>query len=200
MTTSDETTRRIASARELCGFLASMGSVDDADHRVLATHERIVQAIESICANHQGADSFTPTQVECLKEIAFQITFVMDPNNKPPGRIRKIRNDLKQASWVVKIPIIIALVSLIGGVFGWFFGFFHLEQAPTHQQSNSQAPGTTQIPPTSSNQSPSATTIQPPSANQTPAATLSRAPSSNQVPSATPPLDIRPQNQSRSKP
>lgn len=111
--------RRIEAARQSREIISSFEKIGNADHRTLAVHDRVVEAIEDICLKHRGKSTcFTDSQVECLKEVAFHIAYILDPLNKIPSSfLGRVRAEFKNSSWLVKLGFLFAIVSAVAGFF-----------------------------------------------------------------------------------
>lgn len=110
----DTKQRQIEAAQQIREYLGSIDQLQNADHRAAATYDQIVGGIHEICDKHHQEHSgcFTPPQIACLKEIGFQVAYIADPRDRvPPTGLTKIRHDFKQASWLVKIPVIVGLLA-----------------------------------------------------------------------------------------
>jgi hypothetical protein len=116
MNIEDDRKRRINAANDARRFLGSLDQIKDAAHREAATHDRIIEAVGNYCREHGELENcFTPTQVECLKDVCFHIAYIVDARNRaPPRGWKKVANDFRQVSWVVKLPVILGLLTFLG--------------------------------------------------------------------------------------
>jgi hypothetical protein len=111
--------RRIEAARKSHAVIAAYDKVDDPEHRTVAVSRQIDDVIDDICEGHkaEGGACFSDSQVECLKEIAFHIAFILDPRNKTPSTTwGRIRAEMKTASWTANILFWAAVVGAIAAL------------------------------------------------------------------------------------
>jgi hypothetical protein len=116
-----ERDRRLSAARKSRDAIASYYKVDDIDHRSLAIHDRIDEAIDAICTAHQKSRGqglcFTTQQIECLKEIGFHIHYVADPRNQAPHRLLgRIFEEVKGSSWITRLTLIFAVIGAVSSL------------------------------------------------------------------------------------
>lgn len=76
--------KRIGDAETLLKSVASLKSVPDTERQIFL-HDRIISVIESLCARDEGKQPFTKAQVEILKDVAYQILYIVDTKleNRP---------------------------------------------------------------------------------------------------------------------
>src|SRR5258708_5031993 len=76
--------RRLGDASSLQDAITSLGKVSET-HRIGFVHDRLMSAIDDICKTHQGtgAAKFTPAQILIIKDVAFQMVYLLDPKNRP---------------------------------------------------------------------------------------------------------------------
>lgn len=113
MSTDHDRDQSISLARELQEVLSSVEHIPNADHRAALAYDKIHQAVSDICANHShgGAPCFSEPQVKALKEMAFQIAFILDPVNRAPRTISaRAKAAWRRESWGMKVSIVLALI------------------------------------------------------------------------------------------
>lgn len=110
---------RISDASELVKQIASLHSVAS-DHRTVFVHDRLMSAIDDICAKHKNGNSaaFTPKQVMAIKDIAFHIVFIMDSRNHPRGFFGRAWSEFKTAGIATKITIVSGIIGIIVAIGG----------------------------------------------------------------------------------
>lgn len=125
--TEDHRERRLADSSKLLEMIDSLEKVKG-NSRLLHVHDELMHAIDrSVNGGPTGTGKapFTSAQMTIIKDIAFQIVYVLDPaNRRPRGFFRAIWTEWLALSALTKIGSIVALIgtlgaAIVGGVKGW---------------------------------------------------------------------------------
>ena len=114
---NDDRDGRLLTARTFNDAIASLSKVED-EQRITFVHDRMMSAIDDICKKHQGTgrDRFTAAQILILKEIIFQVIYVVDTRNRPAqGFLRSLWSDFKAQSPLKQVGIATTVITFIAG-------------------------------------------------------------------------------------
>jgi hypothetical protein len=105
------------------------------DSRIVHVHNEVVYAIDKACEEHKNP--FSPRQREMLKDVVFQVVYILDPRNREPkGFCRKLAAEWRELTLLKKIATAAAtavflatailgaldLPAKISGKLDWLFG------------------------------------------------------------------------------
>lgn len=115
----DHRDRRLTEAADLQKSFDALLKVDPSQRPGLI-HDRLMAAVESICAKHRATkDVFSYAQMNIIKDIAFQIVHIVDPVNKPPrGFFSVLWAEWKSKSPIGKLGSGFAVITAITALFG----------------------------------------------------------------------------------
>lgn len=110
--TDDQRNGRVQRSKKLREQIGALEKVES-QHRAVFLHDRLMDAIDDICAAEKPGErtAFTIKQVDILKDVAFQIVFLLDPANQPPksrwGRLRQSWRSLEPGDkWTIGVAIL----------------------------------------------------------------------------------------------
>lgn len=119
--TGGQRDRRLSEAADLKDAVDALYKVSP-EQRLGFLHDRICLTIDDLCAKKKrnGSATFTAEQVHVLKDIAFQIVYVLDSESRTPRTLPgKLRREFSQLSLMAKISAgAAALAFLLGTVNG----------------------------------------------------------------------------------
>jgi hypothetical protein len=147
--------RRLDDASDFHDALNSLGKVNET-HRIGFVHDRLMSAIDDICKVHQGGgpSKFTASQILILKDIVFQVVYVLDPKNRSTkGFFRRLLVDWKEQSPLKQISLAAATVVFVAAAIAgvvqatdtWlkptlqYFKIIHVEEPPKAAGATSPA-------------------------------------------------------------
>jgi len=156
----NERKRRLDDASDFHDALNSLGKVNET-HRIGFVHDRLMSAIDDICKTHQGGGQtkFSASQILILKDIVFQVVYVLDPKNRSTkGFFKRLLGDWKEQSPLKQISLAVAtvvfLAAAIAGVVQaadtWlkptlqYFKIIHVEEPP--KAAGATSPPASQLP------------------------------------------------------
>jgi len=155
---TDHRERRVADASKLLGAIEPYTKVES-DARIAAIHNELMFAIDRALDQH-GEHRFRQHEIEVLKDISFQIIYVLDAINQPKRGFRKtLWQEFKKASAIEKLKVLAVLVTIgtfIGGVIAgsatvvkpWIDSLATkpIEPAPQAVPTNATSPSVNQSP------------------------------------------------------
>ncbi len=99
--------------------MRSLGKVTE-QRRAEFIHDRLMSAIDDICHERlKSGTKFTPAQILVLKDIAFQIVYILDQrHNRRPHFLPALWTDFKQQSPLKKLGLVSGILLAIFGIFG----------------------------------------------------------------------------------
>jgi len=111
--------QRLGTASTLHEAIRSLGKVTD-ERRVEFIHDRLMSAIDDICHERlKSGTKFSPAQVLVLKDIAFQIVYILDErNNRRQGFLGALWADFYQLSPLKKLGLLSGVVLTLFGIVG----------------------------------------------------------------------------------
>jgi hypothetical protein len=111
--------QRLGTASTLHEAIRSLGKVTDL-RRAEFIHDRLMSAIDDICHERlKSGTKFTPAQILVLKDIAFQIVYILDQrNNRHQGFFSALWAEFKQLSPLKKLGLVSGIVLTIFGIVG----------------------------------------------------------------------------------
>jgi hypothetical protein len=156
--------RRLNDATTLHELVESLTPVDPTK-RMALIHDQLMAAIDDSCKTHTAsrASGFNAPQLAIIKDIAFQIVYVLHPLNKtqPKGFFRSLWAEWKQKSPMTKIGIVIGVIvflaTSISGIYHFGSDAWSWWNAKQAQESAKPAPkpdGNKSASPSTATQSP----------------------------------------------
>ncbi|MCP2219917.1 hypothetical protein [Bradyrhizobium elkanii] len=120
--------KRLGNASSLHEAIKSLGKVSE-ERRAEFIHDRLMSAIDDICRERlekpKNANRFTNQQVLVLKDIAFQIVYILDARHqRRTGFFGGVWSEFKKESGLKKLALlgggILTVFAIIGGAYaGW---------------------------------------------------------------------------------
>ena len=108
--------QRLTDASSLREALSSLLHVQP-EKRAEFVHDRLMSAVDDICKKHAvgGNKGFTPTQTWIVKDIAYQIVYILDPLNQPQkvGFLQSLLTEWKEKTAFGKIKIIFSTILIL---------------------------------------------------------------------------------------
>lgn len=93
----------------MAAVVASAGDVRNVDHRRAFIHDKIAEAVDTICYAERERPPFDRRQIDCLIEIGVQLVFIADPRNKPArGVLGRAMPGWRDARWIEKAGLAVA--------------------------------------------------------------------------------------------
>jgi hypothetical protein len=139
--TDGDRERRVANAAKLFEAISPYTNVDS-DARIAALHNELIYGIDrALTQNSQHR--FHSHEIEVLKDISFQIVYVLDAMTQSPKGFRKaLWHEFKRASPMKKIGAVGAVLLFLGGALGGTITFYHTTIKPlwAWQSTNPSAP------------------------------------------------------------
>jgi hypothetical protein len=142
--TDDHRTRRVADASALLKAIAPYTKVES-DARIAAVHNELMFAIDRALAKHDG-HRFQNHEIDVLKDVAFQIVYVLDAMTQSPKGFRhSLWQEFKRASAMKKVGVLATTLAFIGGA---MLGSITLYKETIKPWFTTPAPAVTASPPT----------------------------------------------------
>lgn len=117
----NERNRRIDDASSLIDDIAALDRVK-VEQRIGLVHDRLMSAIDDICekSRNGGASAYNQKQIRVLKDIAFQIVYILDKRNQPPrGLVPATISYYKRTTAFNKIAILAGVVTIMAGLLAY---------------------------------------------------------------------------------
>ena len=112
----DHRERRLADSSKLQGIITGLSKVPQPS-RMLHVHDELMHAIDRCLATHKG-HRFETKEIEVIKDVAFQIVYMLDPSNRPARGFFALWRDFKTLSALQKAGAIGGVLAFLGGAIG----------------------------------------------------------------------------------
>lgn len=112
---------RLEDASELVKEIAALSKVKP-EYRAGLIHDRLVSAIDDICVKRKGDGQavFTSKQISVIKDVAFQIVYILDKRNHPSGVFSRSAASFKDASLTTQIGIVGGILGIIASLYAGY--------------------------------------------------------------------------------
>jgi hypothetical protein len=110
----EERERRVSDSSQLRELMAALGQVPPAK-RMYFIHDELMHAVDRSLSKHQG-HRFAEAEIGVIKDVAFDIVYILDPKNHPQGFVRRACAEFKELGALGKITAVVGVLLFFGGV------------------------------------------------------------------------------------
>jgi hypothetical protein len=103
--------RRLLDASVLHAAINALSKVEE-EQRIEFVHDRMMSAIDDICKTHPKA--FTGPQIAILKDVSFQLIYILDTRNRPPKSfLKRLFEEFRNQSPMKQIGISFSVLKVL---------------------------------------------------------------------------------------